>query len=81
MLDGVFCVIIFPICLNPAPLEGTPLLPVDIAPFDLLDEFKALFPAGGNTLEIFNIPGACYAYLPGTFSVNSLSNEAICTLY
>ena len=42
MLEGVFYVIILPICLNPARLDGNPLLVVDDAPTDLLDVFNAL---------------------------------------
>jgi hypothetical protein len=49
MLEGVFWVIMFPICLKPAPLDGRPLLVVELAPMDLLDVFKALLPVGGKT--------------------------------
>lgn len=83
MLEGVFEVIIFPICLNPAPLEGKPLLAVDeFPPIDRLEVLRLLlFPAGGSTGGIFR-PG-CYEYflvISGMFSVNSFSNEDICIL-
>jgi len=46
MFDGVFWVIMFPICLRPAPLDGSPLLVVEDAPTDLLELLRALFPEG-----------------------------------
>ncbi len=77
MLEGVFYVIILPICLNPAPLDGNPLLVVDDAPTDLLDVFNALFP-GGATGGILSV-GLNFLLPSGIFSLNSLSNVAACT--
>ena len=46
MLEGVFYVIIFPMCLKPAPREGRPLLVVEDAPIALFELLSALFPDG-----------------------------------
>ena len=48
MFCGVFYVIIFPICLRPAPREGNPLLVVEEPVINLFDEFSALFPFGAT---------------------------------
>ena len=46
MLCGVFYVIIFPMCLRPAPREGNPLLVEEDPPIDLFEELSALFAFG-----------------------------------
>ena len=38
--------IIFPMCLRPAPREGRPLLVVEDAPTDLFELLRALLPEG-----------------------------------
>jgi hypothetical protein len=80
MFCGVFYVIIFPICLKPAPREGNPLLVVEEPPIDLFEELSALFPFGatGGILS-----DGCWLYflvISGRFSLNSLSKDEVCIL-